>query len=923
MAGLSFKGRRLLVPEVVQTSAMDCGPASLKCLLEGYGIPVSYGRLREACQTDVDGTSIDTIEEVAVRLGVEAEQIMVPPDHLLLPEANALPAVVVVRRAGNATHFVIVWRRHGRLLQVMDPAVGRRWVAAKSFLEEVYVHASPVPAEAWREWAGSEEFTGALRRRLRDLGIPAATTKRMLGAALGETGWLGLAALDASVRMAEAVVRSGAIRGGRQAARIIERFSAGVLAEGTIPEQVVPAEFWSVSAAPLGEEGEEQVLLRGAVLVRALRRSKRPLGQQRGVSCEPGEEGTEALSAELVAALEEPPSRPAIEFIRLLYADGLFSPLSLLTALAVAAAGAVIEALLFRGIFDIGRDLNLEGQRLGAIGALVAFVTALLLLELPMASMMLRLGRGLETRLRMLFMKKIPLLGDRYFHSRLISDMAERSHSTHRVRSVPVLGGRFIRLIFELVLTTAGIIWLDAASAPLALLAAALAVGFPLAAEPVLIERDLRVRNHNGGLSRFYLDALVGLFAVRAHGAERAMRREHESLLLEWAGASLGFQRAVVVTDALQSLVGFGLAAWLILDHFSRAGESGGLLLFAYWVLNLPVIGQGLAQLARQYTDFRNVTLRLLEPLGAREETTVEADMVEGPALTSAIANARRRGVSLSFKAVTVRASGHTILRNINLSIGAGEHVAVAGPSGAGKSTLVGLLLGWQRAAEGVVLVDDAPLDDQRLEELRRETAWVDPTVQLWNRTFLENLLYGFTQEAAPAVNEVIEMADLLDVLEGLPDGLQTLLGEGGALVSGGQGQRVRVGRAMVRSRARLVILDEPFRGLERERRREMLARARALWQDATLICITHDVGSTQSFNRAVVIHEGEAVEDDSPARLAARPGSRYRSLLEAEEDVRAGMWSSALWRRLTLQDRRLSEDEVRTEEGVRTNVGA
>ncbi len=67
--------RRFLAPETVQTSAMDCGPASLKCLLEGFGISVSYGRLREACQTDVDGTSIDVMEDVAVQLGLDAEQI--------------------------------------------------------------------------------------------------------------------------------------------------------------------------------------------------------------------------------------------------------------------------------------------------------------------------------------------------------------------------------------------------------------------------------------------------------------------------------------------------------------------------------------------------------------------------------------------------------------------------------------------------------------------------------------------------------------------------------------------------------------------------------------------------------------------------------------------------------------------------------
>jgi ATP-binding cassette subfamily B protein len=66
-------GYRFLAPEVVQTSAMDCGPASLKCLLEGFSVNVSYDRLREACQTDVDGSSIDTLEEVAIQLGLEAE----------------------------------------------------------------------------------------------------------------------------------------------------------------------------------------------------------------------------------------------------------------------------------------------------------------------------------------------------------------------------------------------------------------------------------------------------------------------------------------------------------------------------------------------------------------------------------------------------------------------------------------------------------------------------------------------------------------------------------------------------------------------------------------------------------------------------------------------------------------------------------
>src|SRR5207244_2640164 len=126
----------------------------LKALLEGFGVSASYGRLREACQTDVDGTSIDRIEEAAVQLGLQAEQVMVPVDHLLLESADLLPALVVVRQPNGATHFVIAWRRHGRWLQCMDPGTGRRWTTCEHFLSEVYRHTQSVPAEGWREWAG-------------------------------------------------------------------------------------------------------------------------------------------------------------------------------------------------------------------------------------------------------------------------------------------------------------------------------------------------------------------------------------------------------------------------------------------------------------------------------------------------------------------------------------------------------------------------------------------------------------------------------------------------------------------------------------------------------------------------------------------------------------------------------------------------
>ncbi|HYO14878.1 MAG TPA: ABC transporter ATP-binding protein, partial [Thermoanaerobaculia bacterium] len=427
---------------------------------------------------------------------------------------------------------------------------------------------------------------------------------------------------------------------------------------------------------------------------------------------------------------------------------------------------------------------------------------------------------------------------------------------------------------------------------------------------PVLQEWDLRLRNHAGGLSRFYFDALLGLFPIRTHGAQRAVRRQHESLLVEWARAHLGLRGMEVAADAAVQVFMLAMIAALLFDHLSRKGLDGGTLLLFFWALNVMTLGHMLIlMIATQYPAHRNVTLRLLEPLGAPEEG--DSAVAAGPRQPSPRGD-RGVGVGIAFEAVGVRAAGHTILEAIDLAVSPGEQVAVVGPSGAGKSSLVGLLLGWHRPAEGRVLVDGEVLDGSRLERLRGDTAWVDPAVQIWNRSFLDNLRYGVPEAADLPIGRAIRQADLLGVLRKLPQGLQTMLGEGGGLVSGGEGQRVRLGRAILRAGARLVILDEPFRGLDREQRRGLLARARCLWQGATLLCVTHDVGETLGFERVVVLDGGRIVEEGPPDALAARTGSRYRSLLDAEREVREGLWSSPVWRRLRMERGRLSEEERR-----------
>jgi ATP-binding cassette subfamily B protein len=274
-----------------------------------------------------------------------------------------------------------------------------------------------------------------------------------------------------------------------------------------------------------------------------------------------------------------------------------------------------------------------------------------------------------------------------------------------------------------------------------------------------------------------------------------------------------------------------------------------------------------------------------------------------------AIQSRKPRGVAIDLDRVDVHAAGTHILKAIQLCIEPGSHVAVVGESGSGKSTLLGLLLGFYRATTGSVCVDGRALDEPNLTVLRAVTAWVDPAVHLWNESLIDNLYYGHNPAMVASLASLVDQAELQSLLENLPEGAQTTLGEGGGLVSGGEGQRVRFGRAFLRTDARLVLLDEPFRGLDRGQRASLLRRARAQWEDRTLVCVTHDIRETLAFDRVLVIADGRICEDGAPTDLYSKPLSRYRQLLESERSAEHLLWSTDNFRRVTLVDGRLQPD--------------
>lgn len=883
--------RRWLVPEAIQTSSTDCGPAVLQALLRGHGVEASYQRLREACATDVDGTSFDTLEELAEQLGFEVDKALLPVDHLLFRGHDALPAIVVMRLPSGMAHFVLAWRRHGPWIQLMDPGGGRRFMRVERFLAEVYTHAMPMPSNRWRAWIeGQPSFHQVLRTKLRRLGVPRASGR--VDEVLADPGWRPLAALDASARMTAALVTSGGLRPGREAATVFERLLERASAPSSDDEVVVPGAYWS--AVPLfGASGATgRVSLRGVPVIRILgaprlrertRRAARPATESPATESRP----------DPVRALLEPQARPGAELWRQLAADGPRLPLLLGLAIVAASIGEGIEALLLRALIDAEQVAPLAHQQVLSVLLVLGITLGVLCLDRAALAVALGMGRRLELGLRARILAQLPRLDDHYFRTRPGSDLAARVHALHRLRTIPDLAQRFARASCRLIILVAGLAWILPDRSAYVLAGALASVAIPMALMPRLVEQDLRIQVHEGGLARYYLDALRGLVPIRSHGGEAAVSREHESLVVQWARARRTVARNVVAFEVLEGVVSVAVVASLLLPFVTGDAPLGALVLVAYWGLLLPAVGRELALTARQYPTLRNLTLRLLEPLGFE---------THAPRPDTPPRETGDEGVAIELEGVSV-ASGRQakILDGVSLCIEAGAEVAIVGPSGAGKSSLVGLLLGWLRPSEGRIRIDGEPLTEERLAWLRSQTAWVDPSIHLWNRSLLDNVLFGAPPVSGRDLAEVTRTAELHDVLEHLPEGLRSSLGEGGGGISGGEGQRVRMARAMLRRDARLVIFDEPFRGLDEERRRALLARARQHWAHATFLYITHDVRDALRFPRVLVVDDGTIQHDDAPQRLLSAP-SGLTELVEAARAVRDELWDDPCWRRLRLR---------------------
>ena len=213
------------------------------------------------------------------------------------------------------------------------------------------------------------------------------------------------------------------------------------------------------------------------------------------------------------------------------------------------------------------------------------------------------------------------------------------------------------------------------------------------------------------------------------------------------------------------------------------------------------------------------------------------------------------------------------VLRGVSLKVEAGKSIAIVGHSGSGKTTLVGLLPRFYDPDVGEVLLDGIPVQEYELAGLRANISLVSQDVILFNDTIANNLAYGQLRSCSRAdLLQAAEAAHVIDFVQELPEGLETVVGDRGILLSGGQRQRIAIGRALLKD-APVLILDEATSSLDTKAERRIQEALNALMADRTTLVIAHRLSTVESADQIIVLDRGRIVESGTHRDLLARDG--------------------------------------------------
>lgn len=216
------------------------------------------------------------------------------------------------------------------------------------------------------------------------------------------------------------------------------------------------------------------------------------------------------------------------------------------------------------------------------------------------------------------------------------------------------------------------------------------------------------------------------------------------------------------------------------------------------------------------------------------------------------------------------------VLEQFNLEVREGEKIAFVGESGSGKSTILNLIIGFYRPQQGRIVIDGIPMEDLSMQQYRQSLAIVLQNNILFSGTIRENITYGLPTISEERLQQAVWMANLQDVVDSLPEGLDTKVGEHGGKLSGGQRQRIAIARAIVRD-PKIIILDEATSALDNASEKRVQQAMEKLMKGRTTFIVAHRLSTIRNVDRIVVMHKGRIAEIGSYDELMARQGEFYR----------------------------------------------
>ena len=376
----------------------------------------------------------------------------------------------------------------------------------------------------------------------------------------------------------------------------------------------------------------------------------------------------------------------------------------------------------------------------------------------------------------------------------------------------------------------------------------------------------------NAGLS----NSLSGIRVVKAFANEAHEEARFEGLIQDYRKNKLKFYQTMAASSAFNyvlmriiTLIALVSGAYFTLKGELTTGQLVGFVLLANtFVKPIESINIMIETYPKGFAGFKRFRHELAKPVAVQDLPGAQP----APHFQGQI---DYRNVELAYE------EGRTVISQLNLSIAPGESVALVGPSGAGKSSMVNLLPRFYDVTSGHVLIDGKDIREYTLASLRQQIGIVQQDVFLFDGTIRENVLYGRLDASEAEVEEAIRAAKLDQVIEQLPDGLDTAIGERGVRLSGGQKQRLSIARIFLKNPS-ILILDEATSALDTQTEQYIQQSFDQLTKERTSLIIAHRLATIQHVDRIVVVTEEGVVESGSHQELFALDG-HYAALYRAQ----------------------------------------